>query len=81
MESQKQIYNLKEHILYPLLMNNLLMNNTSFLLSTIKIISGELRNLTVFKQGLIQLNRESPTYLVVNMVSKGHFHQQTLFWW
>lgn len=61
-------------------MNNLLMNNTSFLLSTIKIISGELRNLTEFKQGLIQLNRESLTYPVVDMVSKSLFHQQTLFW-
>lgn len=46
------------------------MNNICFLLSTMKIISGELRNLTEFKQVLLQLSCKSLRYLVVNMVSK-----------
>lgn len=80
MESWKQIYNhnIKEQILYTLsklfwwttFWCIILMNNISFLLSTTKIISGELRNLTEFKQGLIQLSYKSLRYLVVNMVSE-----------
>lgn len=57
-------------------MNNILMNNISFLLSATKIISRELRNLTEFKQCLIQLSCKSPRYLVVKIISIN-----TLFWW
>lgn len=55
-------------------MNNILMNNTSFLLSATKIISRELRNLTEFKQCLIQLSCKSPRL----SCSKNHFHQHVI---
>lgn len=55
-------------------LNNILMNNSNFLLCTMTIISGKLMNLTKFKPYLPQFSWKPSRYVVVNMVSKNHFH-------